>query len=127
LRRKPPSQNPHFAYLSNNKQAANFHSFCPCHYYPTPKMVTDSFGNKSFMHPMRRLSMPFGGDQFFSLRRGEGAIFGFFPCSQCVLNLLFSGSQRVPQVPKLFLQTFPIAPQFHLLWFAQSSTPTYVN
>jgi hypothetical protein len=27
-----------------------------CH-YPRPKMVTNSFGNKSFMWPMRRLSM----------------------------------------------------------------------
>ncbi len=66
-------------------------------------MVTDSFGNKSFMHPMRRLSMPSWGDQFFSLRRGEGATFWVLPlfsmCSQSII-LRFpkdsSSSQIVP-------------------------------
>jgi hypothetical protein len=42
-------------------------------------METNSFGNKSFMHPMRTLSMPSRGDQFFSLRRGKGAIFWVLP------------------------------------------------
>jgi hypothetical protein len=35
-----------------------------------------------------------------------------------VFFLLFSScSQRLPQVPKLFLKTFPIAPQFYPIWF----------
>ncbi len=27
------------------------------------------------------------------------------------------GSQKLPQVPRLFLKTFPIAPQFYPIWF----------
>jgi hypothetical protein len=47
-----------------------------------------------------------------------------FPmCSHCVL-FMFHG---VPQVPKLFPKTFPIARQFYPIWFAQSSTFMYLN
>jgi len=41
---------------------------------------------------------------------------GFF----LVPNVFPSDSQMVPQVPKLFLKIFPIAPQISPIWFAQS-------
>jgi hypothetical protein len=36
-------------------------------------------------------------------------------------------SHGVPEVPNLFPKMFPIAPQFYLIWFAQSSTLMYIN
>jgi len=66
-------------------------------------MVTDSFGNKSFMHPMRRLSMPSWGDQFFSLRSREGTIFWVLPLfsmhSQSVTVRFPKGSPSSQIVP----------------------------
>jgi len=50
--------------------------------------------------------------------------FGFFPLD---LNVFQSSSLEVPQVLKLFLKAFSIAPQFYLIWFAQSSTVMYIN
>jgi hypothetical protein len=47
----------------------------------------------------------------------------FFVCSQW----FSSCSLEVPQVPELFLKTFPIAPQIYPIWFAQSSTLMYIN
>jgi hypothetical protein len=39
-----------------------------------------------------------------------------------------SSPQRVPKVfPNALPKMFPIAPQFYPLWFAQSSTPMYIN
>jgi hypothetical protein len=43
-------------------------------------------------------------------------------CSQCITITFPWGCQRVPQVPKLFLKTFLIAPHIYPIWFAQSST-----
>lgn len=76
------------------------------------------FWNKSFMRPMRMLNMPSWGAQFFFFER-RGRIF-WFP------NVFPSGSQSIPQVPKLFLKMFPIPTQFYPIWFGQRSTPMYI-
>jgi hypothetical protein len=82
-------------------------------------MVTDSFGNKSFMHPMRRLRMPFGRDQFFSLRRGEGAIVWvialFSMRSQSVIVRFPKDSQIVhPDIPNsTSILPFMVCPKFN--------------
>lgn len=47
-------------------------------------------------------------------------------CSHHVPKGLLLCSQKVPQVPKLFLKTFPIAPSIYPIWFAPSST-LYIN
>jgi len=61
------------------------------------------------------------------IQRSVGQFFVFFSLvgggRRALPNVFQSGSQRVPQVPK----TFPIAPQFCPIWFAQSSTPMYEN
>jgi hypothetical protein len=69
-------------------------------------MVTNSFGKKKFhaanekaQHALMR------GPVFFLSGMGEGGILLFF-------SMFPSDSQKVPQVPKLFPKTFPIAPQF---------------
>jgi hypothetical protein len=72
-------------------------------------MVTNSFGNKSFMQPTRRLNIHSWGVQFFFFWGGGWA--GFF--SPLVLNMFSWSSHGVPQGPKLFLGTFPIAFHFY--------------
>jgi len=58
---------------------------------------------------------------FFFLKVGEGGgiggVFVFPTCSQCV-PIMFSN---------VFPKMFPIAPGFYPIWFAQSSTPLYLN
>jgi hypothetical protein len=88
-----------------------------------PKMVTNSFGNRNFMQPMRRLNMHSKYlDLFFykilgGAHAGGGGLFSFFfLCSLQVLNGFPSGSQCVPQ------WVFPIAPRFSPICFAQSLT-----
>jgi hypothetical protein len=79
------------------------------------------FENKRFMQLMRRHSMD---SIFFCLARGGGRLFLFvllFP------NVFPSCSHEVPQVPKLFPKTFPIAPQLYPIWFAPSPTLIYRN
>jgi len=76
-----------------------------------------SFRNRTFMQPMRKLSMHSWGVQFFfSFLQGRGGegIFCFLPCSQCV-------PIKFPSVQ------LPIAPWFYPIWFAQSSIPWYIN
>jgi hypothetical protein len=86
-------------------------------------MVTNSFGNKRFVQAMRRrLNMHPRGVQFFSFWRGSVVIFLVFH----IPNVLPSCSHGIPQVPKLFLNMFPIPPQVYHIWFAQSSTPIYI-
>jgi hypothetical protein len=72
---------------------------CPCH-LGRPKMETNSFGNKSLMQPMRRLSMHSWEVQFFSFwgdRQSVGIyLFWFQSCSQQVLKGLPSCSQCIP-------------------------------
>jgi hypothetical protein len=75
------------------------------------------FEKKNFMQSIRRHSMD---SVFFCLAEGGGGYFCFFPCSQMC-------SHGVPQVPKLFPKTFPIAPQLYPIWFAQSPTLMYTN
>ncbi len=79
--------------------------------------------NRNLMQPMGRLNMhslwalfffPFGG----GIRWGSYSLFSFF----CVPNLFPTCSIDIPQVPMLFYKAFPIAPQSHLIWFAQTST-----
>jgi hypothetical protein len=48
-------------------------------------------------------------------------------CSQCLPNMISSCSFEVPQVPKLFQKVLTITLQFYPIWFAQSSTPMYIN
>jgi len=70
---------------------------------------------------MRMLNMPSWGAQFFSLKeRGGGRTFQF-------PNVFPSGSQSISQVLNLFPKMFPIPTQFYPIWFAQSSTPMYIN
>jgi hypothetical protein len=89
-------------------------------------MMTNVFGNRNFMHPMRRLNMCSSWwAQFFIFWGGVGGdiFLFFFP----VPNVFSSCSHRVPQVLKLFSKMFAIAPQFYPIWFAQSSTLMYIN
>jgi hypothetical protein len=68
------------------------------------------------------------GPVFSFLRaRGRG-IFSLFPmCSQGVLIKFSNDSQVLKVFPNAFLKMFPIAPGFYIIWFAQISTPMYVN
>jgi hypothetical protein len=80
-------------------------------------MVTNSFGNRTFMQPMGRLSMHSKCLDFFSFKfwvsGGRwGGFFSFFLSSQHVLVKFPSGSQYVPYVPYVFPKV-SIAP--HLL------------
>ncbi len=82
-------------------------------------MVRNSFENGNFMQPMGRLNMHHERSSFF-LFDGRGphtGLFVFFPCSQSVPKLF----------PDAFAKMFPIAPGFYPIWFAQSSTPMYIN
>jgi hypothetical protein len=79
---------------------------------------------------MGRLSMHSPTIQFFSLfEKGKKAdfVFSLFPnvfpsCSQRVLKFL-KGSQVSKVFSNAFFKMFPIAREFYLIWFAQSSTP----
>jgi hypothetical protein len=44
-----------------------------------------------------------------------------------VPNVFPSCSQKIPQIPKLFPKTFTMSPQNYPIWFAQSSTLTFIN
>ncbi len=59
-------------------------------------MVTNCFGNKNFMQPMRRLK-----GIFLLGLGGQGGFFCFYVCSH-----------QVPQVLNVFPKMFPIAPRF---------------
>jgi hypothetical protein len=90
-------------------------------FVPLPSAQTKNddknyFENKSFMQSMRRHSMD---SVFFCMAEGRGRLFLFFPLFP---NVFPSCSHGVPQVPKLFPKTFPIAPQLYPIWFAQSPT-----
>jgi hypothetical protein len=107
-------------------------NFCSCP-QPRPKMVINSFGNRNFMQSMRRLSSACirDGPCFSFWVWGGGRFFLFFfcfpsfflMCSQHVLIMFLWGSQ----VPKLFPEAFPTAPQFYPIWFAQSWTLMYIT
>ncbi len=91
-------------------------------------METNSFGIRNFMQPMGRLKMHSWWALFSLWGWCGGSYFlSFLPCSQCVPNRFSLCSIEVPQVLKLFLKTFLTAPQFYLIWFAQSSTLMYIN
>jgi hypothetical protein len=76
-------------------------------------METDSFGNKSLIQPMRRLSIHSRGSvSSWAGGAWGGGIFCIFPCSQCVLIKLPKASSR-SQGLKLFPKKFPIAPQIY--------------
>jgi len=66
------------------------------------------------MHPMRRLSVPSWGDQFFSLTRGEGASFWVLPlfsmCSQPVIFRFSKGSPSSQIVLPNVLNSTSISP-----------------
>jgi hypothetical protein len=87
-------------------------------------MVTNNFGNESLMQPMRRLSIHLGGVRFLSSWGGDEQ---FVHYSHHVPMELLSTPQKLPQLPKVFLITFPIAPHFYPIWFAQSSILMYLN
>jgi hypothetical protein len=80
-----------------------FWGWLPCH-YPTTKIVTKSFGNKSFMQPRKGSAWTCEGSRFFSFWDLEGVgvefFFAFFPCSHHVPYVFpqgSSGSQVVTQ------------------------------
>jgi hypothetical protein len=67
------------------------------------------------------------GPDFFFLglgRGGGGFVFLLFSLVPVMFHMC---SHKVPQVLKLLPKTFPIAPQFYPIWFAQSSTLMYIN
>jgi hypothetical protein len=79
---------------------------------------------KTFMQPMRRLSMQsWGGPVFFFFvwGRGEGFFFwGFLASFQMCSHRVFLSSSQ--SVPKLFLKRIPIAlPQIYPIWFCPLS------
>jgi hypothetical protein len=53
----------------------------------------------------------------FLLGRVRGSEFLSCWCSQCVLNGLTPSSQKVHQVPNVFLKMFPITSHFYPIWF----------
>jgi hypothetical protein len=62
----------------------------------------------------------------FNIRFVEVA--AFIPASNHGFSMCFHHvPMEVPQVPKVFLKLFPIAPPFYPIWFAQSSTLMYIN
>jgi hypothetical protein len=67
------------------------------------------------------------GPIFSFLGVWKGEFFKFGWVFSLILNMFPAGSLEVPQVPKLFPKAFPIAPQFYLKWFAQSSSLMYIN
>jgi hypothetical protein len=76
-------------------------------------MLTNRFGNKIFMQPMRRLSMHSWGVQIFSLggERGEGGAWShtlFVFVFPLVLNVFLSCTRRVPS------SHYPRCSQYHL-------------
>jgi len=76
------------------------HNLCPA-ISPGPKMLTNRFGNKSFMQPMRRLSIALmrGSDFLFVGWGGAAAshtLFAFI--FSLVLNVFLSCSHRVPSM-----------------------------
>jgi hypothetical protein len=93
-------------------------------------MVTNSFGNKTFMQPMRRLSMHSKCLDFFSLKFWVGVgkvgrIFLIFPLFLTCSHKFPMGSQYVPYVfPKGVLNSTSLNP----ICFAQKSPPllTYI-
>jgi hypothetical protein len=59
-------------------------------------MVTNSFGNKSCMQPMKGSACTNEVSSFFLFgKEGGGEDFSFFPCSHRVLYVFPLGSQRV--------------------------------
>jgi hypothetical protein len=82
-----------------------------------PKMGTNSFGNKNFMQPMRRLSMHLMRSQVFFFWGGGGL---FFPLFSMCSPWDYPSSQVVPQ-------DFQIAPWIYPIQFAQSSTLMCIN
>ncbi len=73
--------------------ATNFFSHLDTSLYEAVTQCPHSFGNKSFMQLLRRLSMHLMRSQVFFFLLGE--LDCFFPCSQCVPH-------GIIQVPKLF-------------------------
>jgi hypothetical protein len=92
-------------------------------------MVANSFGNRNFTQPTRRLRGAYVFLSGFVWERGWGGVgwggVGCFPYSQCVLTMFPSSSQGValdfqnfPQVLNVFPNIFPIAIHFlfQILW-----------
>jgi len=91
-------------------------------------MVSNSFGREISCSQWEGSECTHDGPCFFLLGVGvelRGVIFWFFFLAP---NVFPTCSQLVPlRFPKLFLEAFPIAPQFYPIWFAQSSTLRYTN
>jgi hypothetical protein len=90
-------------------------------------MVTNSFGNRTFMKPMGRLSMHSKCLDFFSFKfwvgvgeRGEDLSHFFF-----VPNMFSSSSQLVPYVPMCSSKVFSIAP--HLIPYVLPKSPPLLS
>jgi hypothetical protein len=83
---------------------------------PRQKMVTNRFGNKSSMQPMKGSAWTHEGSSFFLFVKEEWGedFFSFFPCSHHVPY----GSHGIPQFPRLFLKTVPNSTYFYPIWFA---------
>jgi hypothetical protein len=47
--------------------------------------------------------------------------------AEMTLKKIPSCLQRVLKFPNVLPKMFPIAPRFYPIWFAQSSTPMYIN
>ncbi len=82
-------------------------SLCSYH-LPMPKIETKSFGNKSFMQPMRRLNKHLWGAYIFSFR-GKGGVDLFF-LGNLVPNVFSSCSQKESSSSKVVPQDIPNSP-----------------
>jgi len=89
-------------------------------------MVTNGFGNRTFMQPMGRLSMHSKCLDFFPFKfwvgvgeRGEDLSHFFF-----VPNMFSSSSQYVPYVPNVFPKGVPNSTSLNPICFAKKSSPS---
>ncbi len=90
--------------------------------------MTDCFGNRNFMWPMKRLLML----SFFLLGFfGDGGSWGFFcffgPFPRCSHYVTIKFSRCSYQVPTMFLKMFPITLHFYPLLFGCGSTFMHIT
>ncbi len=102
---------------------SSFLGVLPCH-QPRSKMVTNSYANKSSMQPMKGSAWTHEGSSYFLCGKwGKN----FLLLSLVPIMFPMCSCKVLPRVPNLFPQTFPIAPHFFPIWFAQSWSLRYIN
>ncbi len=101
------------------------HSLCPFAISPGQNWWQTTLEIKVSCNQWKGSTCTLQGSSFFLF--GGGGLERYFFVFFHVPNVFPMCSHHVPQVPKLFPKTFPIAHQFYPIWFAQSSTLMYVN